>query len=82
MPAVRLLRWRSEPGLATVLVPSLARARCCSRWKPPGWYPTALPAAAVLRSWEDRFGARLVRVGFAEIWLLAGVRRGGRPQRG
>jgi hypothetical protein len=34
------------------------------------WYRTALPIAAVLRSWEDRFGARLLEVGFAEISLL------------
>jgi hypothetical protein len=32
--------------------------------------PTPLPIAAVLRSWEDRFGARLLEVGFAEIQLL------------
>jgi hypothetical protein len=32
---------------------------------------TALPHAAVLRSWEDRFGARLLRVGLAEISILA-----------
>ena len=32
---------------------------------------TALPIAAVLRSWEDRFGARLLQVGFAEISVLA-----------
>ena len=25
----------------------------------------------MLRSWEDRFGARLLQVGFDEIWLLA-----------
>jgi hypothetical protein len=40
-----------------------------------GWTPSdqsdALPVAAVARSWEDRFGARLLRVGFAEISLLA-----------
>ena len=30
----------------------------------------ALPIAAVVRSWEDRFGARLLRVGFAEFSLL------------
>ncbi len=40
-----------------------------------GWTPSdqsdALPVAAVVRSWEDRFGARLLRVGFAEISLLA-----------
>lgn len=39
-----------------------------------GWTPSdqsdALPTAAVVRSWEDRFGARLLRVGFAEISLL------------
>jgi hypothetical protein len=29
-----------------------------------------LSLAAVLRSWEDRFGARLLEVGFAEIRLL------------
>jgi Domain of unknown function (DUF4253) len=32
------------------------------------WNP--LPIAAVLRSWEDRFGARLLEVGFARIRLL------------
>ena len=31
---------------------------------------SALPVAAVLRSWEERFGARLLEVGFAEIRLL------------
>ena len=42
-----------------------------------GWWGVAnrgyeflLPLAAVLRSWEDRFGACLVNVGFAEIRLL------------
>lgn len=33
-------------------------------------YPTALPIAAVLRSWEDRFGAQLLDIGFQEIRLL------------
>jgi Domain of unknown function (DUF4253) len=32
---------------------------------------TALPKAAVLRSWEDRFGARLLRIGLAEFSVLA-----------
>jgi hypothetical protein len=32
---------------------------------------TAVPFAAVLRSWEDRFGARLLRVGLAEFSVLA-----------
>jgi hypothetical protein len=31
----------------------------------------ATPAAAVLRSWEARFGARLLEVGFASIKVLA-----------
>jgi hypothetical protein len=39
-----------------------------------GWTPSdqsgALPVAAVVRSWEDRFGARLLEVGFAQISLL------------
>jgi hypothetical protein len=33
-------------------------------------YQTPLPVAAVLRSWEDRFGARLLEVGFDSIRLL------------
>ncbi len=32
--------------------------------------PTPLPIAAVLRSWEDRFGARLLEVGFADVRLF------------
>ena len=39
-----------------------------------GWTPSdqsdALPIAAVVRSWEDRFGAKLLRVGFAAFSLL------------
>jgi len=35
-------------------------------------FATPLPIAAVLRSWEDRFGARLLEVGFDAIRLLAG----------
>jgi hypothetical protein len=39
-----------------------------------GWneaFVSARAEAAVLRSWEDRFGARLLRVGFAEFSVLA-----------
>jgi hypothetical protein len=32
-------------------------------WSATDLYETPLPIAAVLRSWEDRFGARLVRIG-------------------
>jgi len=35
------------------------------------WTSDALPIAAVLRSWEERFGATLLTIGFAEIQLLA-----------
>jgi hypothetical protein len=34
--------------------------------------PNGAAGRRVLRSWEDRFGARLLQVGFAEIRLLAG----------
>lgn len=33
-------------------------------------YGSSIPVAAVLRSWEDRFGARLFQVGFDEIRLV------------
>ena len=47
-------------------------------WSGPDWQPTSLPIAAVLRSWEARFGARLLKVGpGAEIRLLVE-----RPPRG
>jgi len=32
-------------------------------WRTAGRFPTSLPIAAVLRSWEARFGARLLDVG-------------------
>jgi Domain of unknown function (DUF4253) len=38
---------------------------------PAGRPADALPIAVVLRSWEDRFGARLLRIGLAEISVLA-----------
>jgi hypothetical protein len=34
-------------------------------------YRNSLPIAAVLRSWEDRFGARLLEVGFDDLSVLA-----------
>jgi hypothetical protein len=38
-----------------------------------GWNEAldTVPVAAVLRSWEDRFGACLLRVGFAQVSVLA-----------
>jgi hypothetical protein len=40
-------------------------------WRTANRFPTSLPIAAVLRSWEARFGARLLDVGpGAQIRLL------------
>lgn len=40
-------------------------------WQPTDLFQTALPVAAILRSWEVRFGARLLRIGpGAELRLL------------
>ena len=73
---------RLSPGRLDEVLGSLAAARIglvpASRPADAlpliGWTPSdqsdALPIAAVVRSWEDRFGARLLRVGFAEISLL------------
>jgi uncharacterized protein DUF4253 len=41
-------------------------------WRATGAWESALPVSAVLRSWETRFGARLLQLGpGAVIWLLA-----------
>jgi Domain of unknown function (DUF4253) len=40
-------------------------------WNPANWIDGKLPVTAVLRSWEDRFGARLLEVGMAEFKVLA-----------
>jgi hypothetical protein len=61
------------PPARVGLVPAARPADALPRL---GWigagnrYEDALPLAAVLRSWEGRFGARLLEVGFAEIRLL------------
>jgi hypothetical protein len=39
-------------------------------WIPANWIDGTLPVAAVLRSWEERFGARLLEVGLGEFKLL------------
>jgi len=40
-------------------------------WRATGFWDSALPVSAVLRSWEARFGARLLQLGpGAVIWLL------------
>jgi len=40
-----------------------------SGWTGPGNHAETAPLAAVVRSWEDRFGVRVVRVGFATLYL-------------
>jgi Domain of unknown function (DUF4253) len=55
-------------GLAVADRPADVLARI--GWTGAANYPTALPIAAVLRSWEDRFGARLMQIGFDRIRLL------------
>jgi Domain of unknown function (DUF4253) len=47
------------------LLPLIGWDGAASRWE------DAVVIAAVLRSWEEQFGARLLRVGFAGIQLLA-----------
>ena len=39
-------------------------------WVPGNWTDSSLLVGAVLRSWEDRFGAQLVEIGPDEIRLL------------
>jgi hypothetical protein len=46
-------------------------------WMPGNWFDGVPRLTAVLRSWEDRFGARLLAVGESEFKLLAE-----RPPRG
>ncbi len=64
---------RSLPPASIALVPA---GRAADVWPAVGWcsperFQTSLPIAAVLRSWEARFGARLLRVGpGARIQLL------------
>jgi hypothetical protein len=61
-------------GLGAARVGLVSAARPADALPALGWNQSlvaAVPLAAVLRSWEDRFGARLLRVGFAEISVLA-----------
>jgi hypothetical protein len=61
-------------GLGTARVGLVPAGRPADALPMLGWnqaFVTALPYAAVLRSWEDRFGARLLRAGLAEFSVLA-----------
>jgi hypothetical protein len=63
--ALSLAQGPARIGLAAADRPADVLARI-------GWtgHPAPLELAAVLRSWEDRFGARLLQIGFDRIWLL------------
>jgi hypothetical protein len=60
------------PAARIGLVPAARPADALPQlgWLGTDHFTDALPIAAVLRSWEERFGARLLQVGFAEIKLL------------
>jgi hypothetical protein len=59
---------RARIGLAAASRP--ADALPAMGWKPANWIDGVLPVATVLRSWEDRFGARLLEVGIDQFTLL------------
>jgi len=59
----------SRIGLAVADRP--ADALAAMGWLPGNWFEGIDLVTAVLRSWEDRFGARLLAVGHAEFKLLA-----------
>ena len=64
-------------GLAAAARP--ADALAAMGWIPGNWVDGTEQVTAVLRSWEDRFGARLLAVGYASFKLLAQRPPRGRP---
>jgi hypothetical protein len=75
LPAARLdeaLTWRREPARIG-LVPAARPGDVLPAigWRAGNWTGFVLPVAAILRSWEERFGARLFEVGLGEFTLLA-----------
>jgi hypothetical protein len=62
----------SLPPARLMLVPATRPADVLPLvgWIPSDWPGRMLPTAAVLRSWEARFGARLLKIGPNRIWLL------------
>jgi hypothetical protein len=56
-------------GLAAASRP--ADALAAMGWQPGNWTEGVEPVTAVLRSWEARFGTRLLAVGYDEFKLLA-----------
>jgi hypothetical protein len=80
--AVGLETTTTDVASAVTLLPSPVRLGLVAASRPAdvpaivGWtgainyYATAAPLACVLRSWEDRFGARLLHLGFDTMDLL------------
>jgi hypothetical protein len=70
--AVALLASLTAPRrLGLVAAPRAADVPATVGWDGAvNYYPTPAPLSAVLRSWEDRFGARLIHLGFDTMDLL------------
>ena len=66
------------PAVATV-ADRHADALAAMGWLTGNWFEGIDQVTAALRSWGDRFGARLLAVGHAEFTLLAGRPPGSRP---
>ena len=58
-----------EPRLGLVATPRGADALTTIGWSGPANHTEVGPLAAVVRSWEDRFGARVVGIGFDTLEL-------------
>ena len=72
LPRIRVAhRATAEARIGLVAADRPADVPAVIGWEP--LYPrgeSLLPLTAVLRSWEDRFGARVIDVGFADLRLL------------
>ncbi|HEX3490667.1 MAG TPA: DUF4253 domain-containing protein [Streptosporangiaceae bacterium] len=66
--ALRRLRRPERIGLVPAARP--ADVLPAIGWIPANWTDWTMPVTAILRSWEDRFGARLVQVENGAITLL------------
>ncbi|WP_407917141.1 DUF4253 domain-containing protein [Kitasatospora sp. NE20-6] len=67
--AARLLRHRPELRIGLVRADSGAEALAACGWSGPCNHDETGTIAAVLRSWEQRFGTRVVKVGFDTLHL-------------
>jgi hypothetical protein len=68
--AVQLVAQRLTGRLGLVAVSRPADTLSTIGWLGPGnYFPDLAPLSAVMRSWEDRFGAYLVGVGFDTVTL-------------